>query len=190
MKDGLLIYDNVFTSEDCEKFIDYLEKLEERSLLYQDGSGNRPNKLDVDHRVINLAHEYDQTSWSWIGERFFPKLKTCTDHYMSEYSILQRQKYIFYDVKLKKIPIGGGFHGWHFEDSCINSATRRMVVQVYFNTIDEGGETEFLYLNKRVNAVQGRVIIFPSAYTHTHRGNPPIGQIKYIGTTWGILQAK
>jgi hypothetical protein len=109
---------------------------------------------------------------------------------MSEYSILQRQKYIFYDVKLKKIPIGGGFHGWHFEDSCINSSTRRMVVQVYFNTIDEGGETEFLYLNKRVNAVQGRVIIFPAAYTHTHRGNPPIGQTKYIGTTWGILQAK
>ena len=186
MKDGLLIYDNVFTSEDCEKFIDYLENLEERSLLYQD----RPNKLQVDHRVTNLAHEYDQTAWSWIGERFFPKLKTCTDHYISEYAILQNQKYIFYDVKLKKIPIGGGFHDWHFEDSCINSATRRMVVQVYFNTIDEGGETEFLYLNKRVNAVQGRVIIFPAAYTHTHRGNPPIGQTKYIGTTWGILQAK
>ena len=185
MKDGLLIYDNVFTTEDCEKFIDYMEKLEERSLLYPD----RSNKLQVDHRVTNLAHAYDQTGWSWLGERFFPKLKTCTDHYISEYAIL-RQKYLFFDVKLKKIPIGGGFHDWHFEDSCINSATRRMVVQVYFNTIDEGGETEFLYLNKRVNAVQGRVIIFPAGFLHTHRGNPPIGQTKYIASTWGILQSK
>ena len=96
----------------------------------------------------------------------------------------------YYDVKLKKIPVGGGFHDWHCENSSITSATRTIVIQLYLNTIQEAGETEFLYLNKRVNAVQGRVIIFPAAYTHTHRGNPPIGQTKYIGTTWGILQAK
>ena len=53
---------------------------------------------------------------------------------------------------------------------------------------DEGGETEFLYANQRVNAVQGRVIVFPAGYVHTHRGNPPIGQTKYIATTWGVMQ--
>ena len=187
MRDGLLIYDNVFTTEDCEKFIDYMDKLEERSLLYPDP---KSNKLQIDHRANNLAHEYDVAAWSWVGERFFPKLQTCIDHYMSEYAILQRQKYLYYDVKLKKIPVGGGFHDWHCENSSITSATRTIVIQLYLNTIDEAGETEFLYLNKRVNAVQGRVIIFPAGFLHTHRGNPPIGQTKYIASTWGILQSK
>ena len=63
------------------------------------------------------------------------------------------------------------------------------MVQLYLNTIKEGGETEFLYLNKRVKAKVGRMIIFPAGYTHTHRGNPPIGEEKYIATTWGMVQS-
>ena len=68
------------------------------------------------------------------------------------------------------------------------TATRRFVVQAYLNTIKEGGETEFLYQNKRIKAVQGTLLIFPAGYTHVHRGNPPIGQDKYILTSWGMLQ--
>ena len=63
-----------------------------------------------------------------------------------------------------------------------------MVVQLYLNTINEGGETEFLYVNKRIPAVEGRLVIFPTGYAHTHRGNPPIGQEKYILTSWGVIQ--
>ena len=52
----------------------------------------------------------------------------------------------------------------------------------------EGGETEFLYQNRREEAVEGDVLIFPSAYTHTHRGNPPMGNVKYLATSWGVIQ--
>ena len=62
------------------------------------------------------------------------------------------------------------------------------VVQLYLNTVEEGGETEFLYINKRIKAQQGRLIIFPAGFTHTHRGNPPIGQDKYIVSTWVTSQ--
>ena len=85
-------------------------------------------------------------------------------------------------------PLGGGFHDWHYETMHVNSSKRSFVVQMYLNTIDEGGETEFLYINKRVKAKEGRVVIFPAAYTHTHRGNPAIGQDKYLITSWGLLQ--
>ena len=90
---------------------------------------------------------------------------------------------------MKHIPPSGGFHQWHYENPDILTCTRQLVVQLYLNTIKEGGETEFLYLNKRVKAKVGRMIIFPAGYTHTHRGNPPIGQEKYIATTWGMVQS-
>lgn len=59
---------------------------------------------------------------------------------------------------------------------------------MYLNTIEEGGETEFLYCNKRIKAERGRLIVFPAAFTHTHRGNPPIGKDKYIISSWGVSQ--
>ena len=52
----------------------------------------------------------------------------------------------------------------------------------------EGGETEFLYQQRREEAVTGDVIMFPASFTHTHRGNPPLGATKYIATSWGIIQ--
>ena len=61
-------------------------------------------------------------------------------------------------------------------------------MQLYLNDDFEGGETEFLYQNRRELPVAGDVIIFPAGYTHTHRGNPPIGGTKYIATSWGITQ--
>ena len=59
-----------------------------------------------------------------------------------------------------------------------------MVVIIYLNDGYGGGETEFLYQSLRIEPKMGKVIIFPAGWTHTHRGNPPIGGNKYILTSW------
>ena len=55
---------------------------------------------------------------------------------------------------------------------------------IYLNDVKEGGETEFLYHSKRIKAEKGKIIIFPTDFMHTHRGNPPISNSKYILTGW------
>jgi hypothetical protein len=92
---------------------------------------------------------------------------------------------LFYD---KEIPAGGGFHAWHYESGALSVAARQFVIQVYLNDDFDGGETEFLYQQRREQAVAGDVLIFPASYTHTHRGNPPLGGNKYLATSWGIIQ--
>jgi len=52
------------------------------------------------------------------------------------------------------------------------------------NDVEEGGETEFLYLKKRFKPIRDRLLIFPAGFTHTHRGNPPLSGDKYILTGW------
>ena len=92
------------------------------------------------------------------------------------------------DIKLKEIPAGGGFHAWHYENGALDVAARQFVVQIYLNDDFDGGETEFLYQQRREVAVAGDVLIFPASFTHTHRGNPPLGGTKYIATSWGMIQ--
>ena len=180
------MYEDAFSSEDCDMFIDVINNLEKNSLLFDEGGRNNHQ---VDHKGINLHHYYHLPAWSSIGEVFFEKLKPFIDDYITLYSILQDTKLLYYDVKAKKIPQGGGFHSWHYECSDLISSSREVVVQLYLNDDFEAGETEFLYMNVRIPPKKGRLVIFPASYPYTHRGNPPIDGEKYILTTWGTHQS-
>lgn len=186
MNDFVSLYDNVISLDECNQFINYIDDLETNSLLFQDQEGEKQHRIN--QKAINFSQHYNLSAWTWIGHNFFPTIQSCVDDYINTYSVLTRGKFLLYDVKAKKIPPGGGFHDWHYENTDVLSSSRAFVVQMYLNTIEKGGETEFLYLNQRIEAKAGRVIIFPSGFTHTHRGNPPIQQHKYILSSWALSQ--
>ena len=55
---------------------------------------------------------------------------------------------------------------------------------MYLNDVEEGGETEFIFQKKRYPAVPGRLLIWPSQFTHRHRGNLVLRGTKYYCTGW------
>lgn len=59
----------------------------------------------------------------------------------------------------------------------------------YLNDIHEDGYTEFIDGTK-IQPETGKMIIFPSTWTYTHRGYPPKSEVKYICTGWihGVLK--
>ena len=179
-------YTDVFTKEHCKELRNYIDLLDERSMLV--GEGSKVGAHIVDNHTLNLAHYFTLPAWNWIGRNIRPRMAICINHYMKEFSVLDRTQLLFSDFKVKKIPPGGGFHNWHYENGKYEHALRGLVVQIYLNDDFDGGETEFLYINKRVEAKEGAVLIFPPGFTHTHRGNPPIGSTKYIIGTWGIMK--
>ena len=89
-----------------------------------------------------------------------------------------------YDVKIQKTLPGQGYHRWHCERDSVINARRLLLVMVYLNGDIEGGETEFIYQHKRVEPQEGRMVICPSTFTHTHRGNPPLNSAKYMINGW------
>ena len=135
-------------------------------------------------------YDLDLDSSHRIASAVIPKFAPCINDYLKTYSLLGKCQFLLYDCKLKKIPPGGGFHHWHYESASYTSTGRIFVVQLYLNDDFEGGETEFLYQNKREKAKRGDVLIFPTNFTHTHRGNPPIGGTKYLLTSWGWIQSE
>jgi hypothetical protein len=94
----------------------------------------------------------------------------------------------FNTFKFQETPIGGGFHSWHFENGARLANDRILVWSLFLNDVEEGGELEFIYYPMRIKPKKGTLVLFPAHFTHTHRGNPPISNTKYIGTGWYIQE--
>ena len=86
--------------------------------------------------------------------------------------------------KIQKTIPGEGYHVWHCEHGALPLGSRIALVMLYLNDVEEGGETEWLYQSRRVKPRTGTMVICPSGFTHTHRGNPPLSGDKYIATGW------
>ena len=56
----------------------------------------------------------------------------------------------------------------------------------YLNNVPDGG-TEFLYQKITTPAKKGLTLIWPSDWTHTHRGQISNEHEKYIATGWYSL---
>ena len=186
VSDFIIRYTGAFSEDDCKGIINNIEYFENNTLLFHDKS----NLHREDHKTICLDNNFnvDLPLTQKISQLIIPKYQQCIDDYVNRFSILSKNKFLVYSVKLKKIEQGGGFHSWHYENASMIESSRSFVIQLYLNDDFDAGETEFLYQNRREEAVAGDVIIFPAGYTHTHRGNPPIGGTKYIATSWAIIQ--
>jgi len=86
----------------------------------------------------------------------------------------------------------GGYPYWHCElyPQLDHGETLHRVVlwTVYLNDDFQDGETEFLYQRRKITPRAGSLLIAPTAFTHTHRGNMPKGGDKYIATGWILFQ--
>ena len=65
---------------------------------------------------------------------------------------------------------------------------RVLAILIYFNSIQQGGETIFLQQGKKVVPKCGRVVMFPTAFTHVHAGLPPLKGIKYNAVNFLTIQ--
>jgi hypothetical protein len=86
----------------------------------------------------------------------------------------------------------GGYPYWHCElyprDPGGETLHRHLLWTLYLNDGFEAGETEFLFQQRRIAPRTGSLLIAPTAFTHTHRGNRPQAGDKVIATSWILFQ--
>jgi hypothetical protein len=181
--DFIGIFDNVLTPAECGELIDYFVKMRKLNLVYK-----RP---DAPHeKKDETVYPFEPDSLHFVGtnpvvQSIMEKVWKCYNEYCDNFSILTlKNEQGVTGMRVQRTQPGGGYHQWHYENQGIMHSNRFLVFQIYLNTVTEGGETEFLYQKTRVNAQQGRVLLWPAAFTHTHRGNQPLSGDKYIVTGW------
>jgi hypothetical protein len=78
----------------------------------------------------------------------------------------------------------GEYYHWHIDYIHNSEYPRHFSVIWYLNDVEEGGETEFEYQKIKIRPKAGSMLVFPSYWTHRHRGVTPRSGTKYIATTW------
>jgi hypothetical protein len=86
----------------------------------------------------------------------------------------------------------GGYPYWHCEvfpkDASCETLHRVLLWTIYLNDEFGKGETEFLYQQRKIRPRTGSLLLAPTSFTHTHRGNRPEGGDKLIATSWLLFQ--
>ena len=182
------IYDNFFSDDLCDALIQHFdwcaennrthgrpdkEKLKNDSAIFL----NAESMQEINFRYTNLpSHISNFNDIFW---------DVCYADYLKKYSVLSDyDRHTIFTYKIQKTNPGEGYHLWHSEHGNREFSVRVGVYILYLNDVEEGGETEFLYLSKRINPKKGRLLIFPPNYPWAHRGNPPLTGSKYIMTGW------
>lgn len=193
IKDHIGVFDGFYSPDFCQDVIDFFKYRNE--LQY---SINRDNPLQQDES-ISLMHEQDFVVGKQIEQdefnvleakqliQFFSKIfwEKCYPIYLKNYPHNQKMSnFTFNTFKVQKTLPGQGYHVFHFENANNLTSRRVMFFILYLNSINDGGETEFLYQSQRIKPLTGRLVLAPASYTHPHRGNPPLAGEKYIFTSW------
>jgi hypothetical protein len=180
-KDFIGVYENAFSPEYCNYLIEQGNKDINKANL-------RPKGSEIFYQ--DLSFSLNDSITPEANEHFQKQISTnILPLYFTKYGVAFKNViesgYELCDMKFQKTQPSEGFHLWHSEVSPVKEYIIRWgVYTLYLNDIEEGGETEFLYQNLRLPPKQGTFSIFPSYYTHTHRGNPPLSGTKYIITGW------
>jgi hypothetical protein len=178
------IFPNTLTTEECQDYINYFNKLDSMGLIYE-RTDPAHIKKDKAYNIIGTQLHSKETSGKLIVQHIYPRLLKNYKIYSKYYSVLQDYNHHdIYDIKLQKTAPGEGYHIWHCEHGIMIERNRIAAWSVFLNTVEEGGETEFLYQKKRYSPVAGTMMIWPAGYTHVHRGNPPLKKDKFIMTGW------
>ena len=187
LKDHIGIFDNYFPDALCDKYLRFFEKitLTEENIFGKRKRNNLEEATDQHVFLIN-EHYHHELSLIYIGEDFQNFFwKECYPKYIEKYSIIKGfHKHRILSLKMQETKKGEGYHAWHCEMTSMGNRNRFLVISLYLNTVEKGGETEFLHQGLRVTPVKNRLVMFPATYTHVHRGNPPLSGSKYIITGW------
>lgn len=177
---GVAVFDGFFSRDYCHKLIDYFEWAKATHKTW--GRGEAETRKNDEATCISFGMDDSAPLLSEFNDIFWNQ---CYSEYTKVFSVLNDySKHGILTYKVQKTMPGQGYHVWHSEAMNPEMSKRIGTYLLYLNDVEDGGETEFLYLSERVAPKAGRLLVFPAGYVHTHRGNPPLKDTKYIMTGW------
>lgn len=139
------------------------------------------SKKSIDMGFEPMKHRHDHS----VLDEYFKYFNECIKEY--EFIYPQVKELSHYGtvegLNIQKYNPGDGFYEWHQERAGSGTMSRAFAHMTYLNDVEEGG-TEFHFQKITSPAKKGLTLIWPSDWTHLHRGQVSMKETKYILTGW------
>ena len=180
---GIEEYRNVFPIDYCKQLIETFEQRASMQLTeHQTGFKNQDERIFMDMSNHNNMFHVDADLCKFFYQTV---VKTYEEKYGKKYDSLRAVvQHSPKGMSIQKTRPHQGYHAWHCECADLCTSSRVMAYTLYLNSVEEGGETEFLYQGVKIKPEPGKLVCFPAYYTHPHRGNPIYKGVKYIVSGW------
>ena len=182
---------NALSKDLCRGFIDIFESSEDRQHLGQvylkTSECNKNIKQSVD--ISFTPNDLQNPKWGHLLSTLVPIIENGLNDYILRFhqGLTQVDPFRMSSVfNMQRYRPSEAFYGYHCERASLKYSDRILVWMVYLNTLTDRGETEFFYQHHFERPEEGKLVIWPSDWTYTHRGIPSPTQTKYILTGWFV----
>ena len=184
MDNFIKVYDDVIDKPSCESLIEKFEDSHEYFKIVHEEDGNERISFE---QIVLVDHE----EWESVQQGMLELFQDYIMHYKIDCKIGQKvwpEEYGYEAIRMKRY-LANDYDRFDPHVDVLNHQTSRRFLAffIYLNDVDEGGETEFISLNKkgtfipyRIEAKRGRLLMFPPMWPWPHAGLKPVSGNKYL----------
>lgn len=188
----VMVFPNALSSDVCRSIIQKFEddaKAARRPGKFGGGIGtvNLAVKNSTDLSLCDVMSDED---WRDIDTALYQSLSRHVDTYVSYindafHANLRNDTLFDRGYQIQKYDQCKGMYNYHNDALVYKDQSERLISFIwYLNTVNVGGETEFVNPVLRVKPQIGQLLLFPATWTFVHRGCVPQSSEKYIVTGW------
>ena len=154
------------------------------------GSDAEPAKVSTDISLVALSRS-DPESFA-IADIIMKGVSAALERYLQERPLFRevcpdQELFVMPIFNLQRYAPGEGFRQWHCDwmisDEATEPGNRVLAWILYCDSVEEAG-TEFHWQDHHETAERGKLVIFPAAPSHIHRGRVNDKLSKTIATGW------
>ena len=189
MNNFIEVYDNALSKDECKSIIDFFDstrRCEDSSEFLCKKDGMTAARVDKNVKdSTDVAMTFNHANHT-VNQIIMNSLASNLKKYVARHSELKLISTwgILDSYNIQKYEPNEGYYALHCENSDVDTNKRVLVWMFYLNSVTDDGGTYFSNYDLTLDAVEGRLVIWPAYWTHFHKGIVSTSQEKYIATGW------
>ena len=190
MTDFIYRKENALSFDFCRSLIELFEidkERQHRGVIRKGGETFPADEHKTSTDISFLPTDLQDKRWGKSLEKVIHIVEKARQDWITQYYMGMDRLDPFeinFTFNIQRFLPGEGYHKFHSERASWATRDRVGVWMIYLNDVHDRGWTEFFYQQHFEEAKIGKIVCWPSDWTHTHRGIISPTEVKYILTGW------
>ena len=190
MTDFIYRKENALSFDFCRSLIELFEidkERQHRGVIRKEGKIQPADDHKTSTDISFLPTDLQDKRWGKSLKRIINTVELARQDWIAQYYMGLDHVDPFeinFTFNIQRFLPGEGYHMFHNERASFDTRDRVGVWMIYLNDVHDRGWTEFFYQQHYEIPKTGKLVCWPSDWTHTHRGIASSTETKYILTGW------